>query len=202
MSKNQTSKEKIKEVARTIFMKKGYAGTKTRDITTAAGINLAALNYHYQSKENLFKEVMMESMSSFFQQILAIFRNEESTLEEKLEQLTVEYIGRIKTQPDIPFFIFSELRFNSRALITQITGGEKLENLVFFRQLKEQLKNKKREEIDPLQIIANLMSMIFFPFIAKPMLQAFGDMNEQQFDELIEKRKKLIPQWIYQMIGE
>ncbi|MEM9981115.1 MAG: TetR/AcrR family transcriptional regulator, partial [Bacteroidota bacterium] len=54
MGKDQTSREKIKEVARVIFMKKGYAGTKTRDITTAAGINLAALNYHYQSKENLF----------------------------------------------------------------------------------------------------------------------------------------------------
>lgn len=43
---------KILEAARTIFHKKGYAATRTRDIAEEAGINLALLNYYFRSKES------------------------------------------------------------------------------------------------------------------------------------------------------
>ena len=55
MKKDISTEEKIKEAARKIFHKKGYAGTRTRDIAEEAGINLALLNYYYRSKEKLFE---------------------------------------------------------------------------------------------------------------------------------------------------
>ncbi len=41
MSADANTEEKIKEAARVLFMKKGFNGTKTRDIAEKAGINLA-----------------------------------------------------------------------------------------------------------------------------------------------------------------
>jgi AcrR family transcriptional regulator len=40
-----STEEKISVAARTVFRTKGYAATKTRDIASEAGINLALLNY-------------------------------------------------------------------------------------------------------------------------------------------------------------
>ena len=46
-----STEDKIKQAALKLFTKKGYAATRTRDISEAAGINLALLNYYFRSKE-------------------------------------------------------------------------------------------------------------------------------------------------------
>jgi AcrR family transcriptional regulator len=50
-----TTEAKIKNAARVVFHKKGFAATRTRDIAEEAGINLALLNYYFRSKEKLFE---------------------------------------------------------------------------------------------------------------------------------------------------
>ena len=50
-----STEEKIKNAARSVFHKKGYAATRTRDIAEKAEINLSLLNYYYRSKEKLFE---------------------------------------------------------------------------------------------------------------------------------------------------
>lgn len=49
--------ERILDVAERLFMAHGYDGTSMRQITGAAGVNLAAANYHFGSKEALMQEV-------------------------------------------------------------------------------------------------------------------------------------------------
>jgi AcrR family transcriptional regulator len=55
--KSLTTREKILEVAGVLFSKKGYAGVSVREIAKEASVNLAAVNYHFQNKENLYWEV-------------------------------------------------------------------------------------------------------------------------------------------------
>ena len=50
-----STEEKIKEAAKKVFLKKGYAATRTRDIAEEAGINLALLNYYFRSKEKALR---------------------------------------------------------------------------------------------------------------------------------------------------
>ena len=57
-----STEEKIKIAARSVFHKKGYAATRTRDIAEEAGINLALLNYYFRSKEKLIDIIMTETM--------------------------------------------------------------------------------------------------------------------------------------------
>jgi len=45
-------------VATTLFARKGYEATSLRDITAEADVNLAAVNYHFRSKEDLFCAVI------------------------------------------------------------------------------------------------------------------------------------------------
>ncbi|MBL8451009.1 MAG: TetR family transcriptional regulator [Dechloromonas sp.] len=48
---------RILDTAEGLFMAQGYEGTSMRQITAGAGVNLAAVNYHFGSKEGLLREV-------------------------------------------------------------------------------------------------------------------------------------------------
>ncbi len=52
-----STKDRILDVAERLFAEKGFAQTSLRDITAEAGVNLAAVNYHFQSKEHLISAV-------------------------------------------------------------------------------------------------------------------------------------------------
>lgn len=52
------TKSRILDAAEELFMEHGFEATSLRLITTAAGVNLAAANYHFGSKEELFQAVL------------------------------------------------------------------------------------------------------------------------------------------------
>jgi len=48
------TKTRILKVASNLFAEKGFEGTSIRDIASAADVNLAAINYHFKNKNNLY----------------------------------------------------------------------------------------------------------------------------------------------------
>jgi AcrR family transcriptional regulator len=51
------TKSKILDVANELFARNGYDGTSIREIATKADVNIAAINYHFKNKENLFRHL-------------------------------------------------------------------------------------------------------------------------------------------------
>jgi len=52
------TKEKILDAAEALFAANGFRGTTMRAITDKAEVNLAAVNYHFGSKQSLLEEVI------------------------------------------------------------------------------------------------------------------------------------------------
>ena len=52
-----STKQRILDSAEALFARHGFAGASLRQVTAAASVNLAAVNYHFGSKENLVNEV-------------------------------------------------------------------------------------------------------------------------------------------------
>ena len=52
------TKEKILDTAETLFGMNGFDSVSLREITTGAGVNLAAVNYHFHSKDALIDAVI------------------------------------------------------------------------------------------------------------------------------------------------
>ncbi|MDY7008533.1 MAG: TetR/AcrR family transcriptional regulator [Cyanobacteriota bacterium] len=77
MSKNSTvdTKEQILNAAEKLFASLGFAGTSLRAIIREADVNLAAVHYHFGSKEELF--------------IAVIRRVAQPIVEEQLRQLAI-----------------------------------------------------------------------------------------------------------------
>ena len=57
MNSSASTKERILTAAEALFAQRGFEGASLRQLTAAAGVNLAAVNYHFGSKDNLVEEV-------------------------------------------------------------------------------------------------------------------------------------------------
>ncbi len=191
-----STEEKIKNAARIVFHKKGFAAARTRDIAEEAGINLALLNYYFRSKEKLFNLVMIDTLSNFFESVSEVINDPETTFEEKISLFASRYIDLLLTESDIPVFIFSEIRNNPEELLQKIDIRNAIFNSVFNRQFNEALIEGKIGQQDFFHFMMNFLALIVFPFIAKPLLKAVSDKNEDQFNKIVEERKKLVPLWI------
>src|SRR5688572_8394531 len=51
------TRTRILDAAEELFMQHGFEGTSMRQLTTKAGVNLAAVNYHFGSKDALIEAV-------------------------------------------------------------------------------------------------------------------------------------------------
>lgn len=193
---DNSTEEKIKEAARKLFMQKGFAATKTRDIAAEADINLALLNYYFRSKEKLFELIIRERLQQFIQGIKLVFNDESTTFYEKIETLAVHYIDMLSEQPDLPLFILSELRAQPLQVLNKLGVKDFLMSSVFIKQLFEEMKAGNITPVHPLHVMANLMGSLVFPFVASPILKGITEMDQETFHKLMQERKKLVPQWI------
>jgi AcrR family transcriptional regulator len=79
-----STKDRILAAAEELFAQHGFAGTSLRQVTSRADVNIAAVNYHFGSKENLVNEVFRRRMDEMTQQRL-----------ERLEAAVREHPGEL-----------------------------------------------------------------------------------------------------------
>ena len=194
------SEERIKAAARKVFHQKGYAGTRTRDIAEEAGINHAMVNYYFRSKEKLFGIVMLETMTFFFKGVSTILNNENTSLEQKIEQVVAKYIDLLLEEPELPTFVFNEVRTNPEPFVENSPIHEALQNSVLARQYAEAVAQGRITEPNLIHTVLNVISLVIFPFIAQPIFTALSRTNKEAYKALMLERKKLIPQWIKAML--
>lgn len=190
-SKTISTEEKIKEAARKVFTRKGFAATRTRDIAEEAGINLALLNYYFRSKEKLFQQVMAEKIQELFGTIIPVMNDSATSLDTKLKLITENYTDTIIRNPDLPLFVLSEIR-NNPGTFTRNFDIDRILNSDFIAQLR-----KKQPDLHPLHFVMNMLGLIIFPYIARPVLKEAADVQDDTFKQLMTERKKLVPRWVH-----
>ncbi len=58
------TRERLLEAAERLFGQRGYAGASVRDVTAAAACNIAAVNYHFGGKRNLYIEMFHRRLAA------------------------------------------------------------------------------------------------------------------------------------------
>ena len=69
-----STKDRILGAAEELFAQFGFSGTSLRQVTSRADVNIAAVNYHFGSKENLVNEVFRRRMDDMTAQRLQALR--------------------------------------------------------------------------------------------------------------------------------
>lgn len=199
-TKDQTTEARILDAARKVFISKGMAGARMQDIADEAGINKALLHYYYSNKEKLFEMIFMEAAQLLFPKITIIFESD-IPLFEKIEKFADEYISVIIKNPYLPLFILNEIHQDRKAFWKKMKSGSGLPKPdKFLKQIDDEIKKGTIKQIDPLQLLLNLLSLSIFPFMAQPVFQLHLGINDAEFKTLIEERRKEIPRFIIDAI--
>jgi len=200
MDNNYSNTEiKIKDAAKSLFLKKGYSATTTRDIARESDINLAMLNYYFRSKRRLFEIIMFETLYEFLSKMVEVYNDEKTSLEQKLKLCSEKYIDMIIAEPLLPTFVLNELKNNPTSFLKMPTTKMIMKSN-FVAQYQEGVKKGIYRKVDPIHFVTNVLSVIVFPFMCSPIIMKIENLSKKDFNIMMTERKKLIPAWIIQMI--
>ena len=87
------TRTRILDAAEELFMQHGFEGTSMRHLTSRAGVNLAAVNYHFGSKHALIEAVFRRRLDPMNAERIAAL--------ERLEEATPENIIRAFVAPSL-----------------------------------------------------------------------------------------------------
>ncbi len=200
MALQTETEEKIISSAEKLFYQKGKAGTSMQDIADDAGINRTLLNYYFRSKDQLFEAVFRKAMGSFVPD-LAVMINAHNAFEEYVPAMVEKIIDTMLENPHIPNFILQELSSNPERMPQIIK-----EMGVDPEKITEKMGGGiglSHGGMDPRQVIMNLMSLMIFPFAAKPVvLDILYKGDNEAYVEAMKDRKILIPEIIKQIMSQ
>ena len=87
-----STRERILGAAETLFARHGFAGASLRQVTAAANVNLAAVNYHFGSKDNLIEEVFRRRLDELNARRVAALEQALAVTQPKLEDVLGAFI--------------------------------------------------------------------------------------------------------------
>ncbi len=96
IAKPADTKTRILDAAEKLFGKSGFDATSLRDITAEADVNLAAVNYHFQSKESLIDSVIARRIEPVNQKRLAML--ESARPDPNIEQILMAFLTPVLDQ--------------------------------------------------------------------------------------------------------
>lgn len=124
MAKVET-KQKILNTAELLFAEQGFDDTSLRQITGAAGVNLASVNYHFGSKKDLIKAVMDRYLSLFMPKA-------DAALSQLLTEPTLT-LSQVFECFVAPLLSLSGVRRQGPEIFLQLLGRGYIDNQGFLR---------------------------------------------------------------------
>lgn len=156
--------EAILRAATTLFSQKGINGTTTREIADLAGVNIAALHYHWGGKEDLLKAVYQRVIEELMGLVGKIFENPAAHLKENIET----HLGRfhdffIENPEYARILLYGDLE--KPPFIAELREGF---ILPIVKQVSQQMKALAKEErirkIDPEAMLLSMYGSLLVPF--------------------------------------
>ena len=161
--KNDFTQERLLNEAEALFAQKGYQAVSVREISTAADCNLAAVNYHFGNKQNLYLEVFRSRWVPRARRVQESFRKSLAAH----DSLAPTEVVRALAHAFLEGPLSDEERLRHSQLmtreITQPTGAFELvaEQVMqpFFKELAEKLRPFMPKDLDAEQLLLRIWSV-------------------------------------------
>lgn len=200
MDKDLSTEQKILGAAKKVFIRKGFAAARMQEIADEAGINKALLHYYFRSKDKLFEKIFEVAFAMIFPRLVDLLKND-IPIKEKITLFYRNYVDMLKDNPYLPVFILNEINQNPERLSFYFSKYINSNNIqILQNQINQEVESGIINYISAKQLIVNIISLAIFPFAGKPLLMLQLKMDEQEFDEFIEQRKRIIPEMLWKGI--
>lgn len=158
-SHSPDTRQRLLDTAERLFAERGFAGTSVREITDAAAANLGAVNYHFQSKENLYTEVFARRAAELREPIAAVTRETGAIARERPDE-ALRAFGRV--------FLAPHKRRDTSLRIVGLFAREMIEGCLPAGYLRRELRKPTAEAL------TGLMQRVR-PDMAEPMAHACAE---------------------------
>jgi AcrR family transcriptional regulator len=187
---NLTTRERIINATLDIISAEGFQNVTVRKIAEKADVNVAAVNYHFGSKD----AVIDETLKQFTDKLIDCFRILESdeNPQTKLHDFLFKYTSVIHQYPDIMriFIINAIINYENEMMYAQFMKDKG------FRLVKKTFMEWFPDEDDAqLSIrVLQFMGLAIFPFLIESKLKeasefdySFAEHREQYLKSVLER---------------
>ena len=191
----EESRAAILQAAAQEFAREGIAGARTDSIARSAHVNKALLYYYFKDKESLYRAVLDHVFSGLADTIYA-------TLDSRLppREKILAYIGAhfdyIANHALYPRIVHAEL---TRARAGNTAQFERIVQQYFrplFGKIAEVLKQGQASgdfrQVDPMQFIPSMISVIVFYFNTVPVIKLMTGHDPLTPERLAERRVAIL----------
>jgi AcrR family transcriptional regulator len=189
-----TTEERILDAAKKVFHIKGFDGARMQEIADVAGVNKSLVHYYFRSKDKIFQAVFEDAFSKLIARLNEIFISELS-FQVKIETFLSYYITFLSQNSYLPLFILNGL-YEKPEQITKILEKHRLSPDQLMSKIRMQVKDELNLDIDPIHIYINILSLIVFPVIARPLIQTILGYSDDQLSTFYQERKNVVPDFI------
>ncbi len=185
----ESTRERLLDQAERLFADKGFAGISVREITARADCNLAAVNYHFGGKQNLYLEVFRQRWAKrarrvrqSFQQ--ALDRRQKPGIEDVVAAMARAFLEGPLTD--------DERRIHIQLMYRELSDpGEALDMIVeevmrpYIRELSDLLSPCLKENVSKDRLRLNILSIlgvVLYFFLASPVVSRItGKIYDREF---------------------
>jgi len=158
------------------------------------------LHYYFRSKEKLFLAVFENAVQKLFPSIIRIF-DEEGSLADKLKSFYEIHLGFLIENPMIPGFIITEVSRRPESLKGFIDHFRKADLYGNFQSLiQKSIEKGEIKDIDPAQLLLNLISLSVFPIISEHLVSGIIGLSHAEYKDLLIARKKEAAEFVISSI--
>jgi len=185
------TREKIIAAALSEFAEHGRAGARVDRIAAVAGVNKAMIYYHFNSKDELYLQVL----KSFFHDIgrrAHLMVAETGSLEDALLAVAALHAGIVTQNPQVRTILLRELADHNPEIIEAITGSFQESGMVDIirERVTVELESGTIRPIDPRHLISGFIGLSLGYYFLYPIADRLMGVEDRA--KFIEARKKII----------
>lgn len=200
MERNQNIEKRILWVAERLFLEKGFSGTSTTEIAKAVGCNQALIHYYFRTKEKLFWDVFAPKVEQVVEYLDAPL-DESIDFIERIRNVIDFYFGILELDERLAPFIVNELimnperwnKFRDRYLRNESRSSafNRFENMVHEEVTKGTIR-----DIEPIDLLMNIMSLTISAFIVAPKGFASDECDKNARKAYLDHRREDVKELI------
>ncbi len=175
-----------------LFSQKGFEGTSVREIASAAGVNIAMINYYFVSKEKLFESVVEYKTSATRTMFAELDSNTALSPIEKVDKIIDRYVERMFAAPKFSHLLHRELSLSHRPKLHHAITEILLQNIFTIKtflqkNIEKGVFKKVDTELTVCTIIGTISNILVSEEMCRKMLRKNKDFNPYQSKKLKER---------------
>jgi len=198
--RSMSAETRILMAAEKVFAEKGLNGARASDIAALAQVPPSLINYHYGSKENLYRTVIENYYTIVGRRIFPVMMED------------IEAPQKLRKMISLGIDMLAEKEHVARILLREsIDKGKYVNEYLSKPYLREMfdltdqfvfsnMKGKGTHRNDTIHLIANLFGLVTVFFIAASTIKEFWK-KDVFSKKMIEERKQEVIDFVFNGIG-